>query len=222
MKLTVFGASGGIGRLLLEQATAAGHDVTAVVRDPAKVAGHPGRVVSADLLTAAPAVLAGAVSGADAVVSAVGPASNATAGVASQGTTKIIRAMREAGVRRLVVVSAAPVGTIAAPGRPHPPRRDPGDRFFLGAVLYPILKAALRPQYRDLALMEDALRDSGLDWTAVRPVQLTDKPPTGRYRTALDRNLPGGRYVARADVAACLLRVLDQPETVGHTVGIAD
>lgn len=222
MKLTVFGASGGVGRHLLEQATAAGHDVTAVVRDPAKVSRHAVRALTIDLLTADAATLASAVTGADAVLSAVGPAGNATAGVAAQGTGAIINAMHDTGVRRLVVVSAAPVGTVPSPGRPHPPRRDPGDRWFLGNVMYPVIKAVLRPQYRDLALMEDALRDSGLDWTAVRPVQLTDKPMTGAYRTAIGQNLPGGRYIARADVAHFMLRALHQPDTVGQAVGMAN
>ncbi|MEU7901027.1 NAD(P)H-binding protein [Nonomuraea sp. NPDC049152] len=222
MKLTIFGAGGGIGRQLVEQAIAAGNDVTVVVRDPAKAPPRSVRTVTADLLAADPAALTSAVGGADAVLSALGPANNAAAGVASKGTTAIIQAMHETAVRRLIVVSAAPVGTTPSPGRPHPPKRDPGDRFFLGYVMYPIIKAALRPQYLDLGLMEDALRDSGLDWTAVRPVQLTDKPLTGTYRAALGRNLPGGRYISRADVAHYMLRALEQPETIHQTVGLAN
>jgi hypothetical protein len=45
--------------------------------------------------------------------------------------------------------------------------------------------------------------------------------PTGDYRTALDRNVRGGLSISRADVAHLMLRVLDEPETVGHTVGAA-
>ena len=65
------------------------------------------------------------------------------------------------------------------------------------------------------------LRDSGLDWTVLRPPQLTGKPLAGRYRTAVGRNVRGGRSVPRADVAHSMLAVLDRPETVGQIIGIA-
>ncbi|MDH6114704.1 putative NADH-flavin reductase [Kitasatospora sp. MAP12-15] len=221
MRLTVVAATGGIGRQLLEQALAAGHEVTAVVRSPHKLPPTRARVVTADLNDADPAALRGAIVGADAVLSGLGPRSKSEAGVAWQGTTAVIAAMREAGVRRLVVVSAAPVGTVRSPGRPHPPRHDPGDGFVLRHLAYPLLKAALREHYADVAHMEDALRDSGLDWTAVRPVRLTDKPLTGHYRTARGRNLRHGLVISRADVAHCMLAALERPDTVGQTVGVA-
>jgi uncharacterized protein YbjT (DUF2867 family) len=75
--------------------------------------------------------------------------------------------------------------------------------------------------YDDLARMEDILRDSGLDWTVLRPPQLTGKPLTGRYRTAYERNVRGGRSVPRADVAHFMLVALDQPDTIGQVIGIA-
>jgi putative NADH-flavin reductase len=125
-------------------------------------------------------------------------------------------------VRRLVVVSAAPVSTMASPGRPNPPRHDPGDGPVMRYVLTPLIQTLLRKVYVDLAEMEDVLRDSGLDWTVVRPPRLTDKPLTGRYRTAYGQNLPGGRFVSRADVAHLMLRVLDQPETIHQAIGVAN
>src|SRR5260370_27504393 len=130
--------------------------------------------------------------------------------------------MKAAGVGRIVVVSAAPVGTVPSPARPEPPRYDPGDGFVMRRLVYPILKSTLREPYADLAQMEDVLRDSGLDWTIVRPVRLTGKPVTGIYRTAYGRNVRHGLVISRADVAHYMLRVLDQPETFGQTVGIAN
>src|SRR5438094_245076 len=65
------------------------------------------------------------------------------------------------------------------------------------------------------------LRDSGLDWPAIRPPRLTDGPVTGTYRTAEDRSLRRGVLISRADVAHLMLRVLDRPETIGHAIGIA-
>jgi putative NADH-flavin reductase len=70
--------------------------------------------------------------------------------------------------------------------------------------------------------MEDVIQDSGLDWTVVRPPRLTDKPPTGTYRTAYGRNLRRGMNISRADVAHYMLQVLDRPETIKQTIGIAN
>jgi len=221
MKLTVFAATGGIGRQVLEQAVAAGHDVTAVVRNPKKLSGGV-RVITADLATADPTALEAAVRGADAVLSGLGPRSSAEAGVAWRGTRAIVQAMKATGVRRIVVVSAAPIATVPSPGRPKPPKHDPGDGFFMRHLFSPLAKAALRKHYTDLALMEDVLRDSRLDWTVVRPPKLTDKPLTSAYRIAYGQNLRGGWDVSRADVAHLMLRVLEQPETIGQTVGVAN
>ena len=70
--------------------------------------------------------------------------------------------------------------------------------------------------------MEDVLRASDLDWTVVRPPRLTDKPVTGRYRTAYGQNIRRGVFVSRADVAHYMLSVLDNSETFHQTVGIAN
>ena len=220
MKLTIFAATGGIGRQLLTQALAAGHDVTAVVRNPATLPAEV-RVVTADLTPAGPAALEPAVAGAVAVLSGLGPRSRADSGVASRGTLAIVEAMRATGVRRVVLVSAAPVATLASPGRPDPPRHDPGDGLVTRHLLMPLLRSTLREVYADLALMEDAVGDSALDWTVVRPPRLTNRPLSGTYRTALGRNLRGGLLVSRADVAHLMLATLDRPETIGQTIGIA-
>lgn len=221
MKLTILAATGGIGRQALEQALAAGHDVTAVVRNPSNLSRNI-RTVTADLAAANPAALECAVAGADAVLSALGARSRSDLGVAWRGTRDAVRAMQATGVRRIVVVSAAPIGTVASPGRPHPPKHDPGDGFFMRHLGARFARAAFRKHYADLALMEDVLRDSGLDWTIVRPPRLADKPLTGDYRIAYGRNLRGGVHISRANVAHFMLRVLQQPEAIGQTVGIAD
>jgi putative NADH-flavin reductase len=225
MKLTIFAATGGIGRQILEQAADAGHDVTAVVRNPQKLPtelSRPVRVVTADLAAPDPAMLESAVQGADAVLSGLGATSNSEAGVATQGTQAIAAAMKATGAQRIIVVSAAPIGTVPSPGRPNPPRHDPGDGFIMQHLLTPLTRAALRKHYADLAQMEDILRDSDLDWTAVRPPRLTDKPLTGTYRTARGQNLRRGAFISRADVAHYMIRAIDQPETIKQTIGIAN
>jgi putative NADH-flavin reductase len=220
MKLTIVAATGGIGRQLVKQAVAAGHEVTAVVRDPDKLHSQV-PAVRADLATAGPEDLVPAVAGTAAVLSALGPRTRADAGITSRGTRAIVGAMAATGTRRLVVVSAAPVGTVASPGRPHPPRYDPGDGYLMRRVLSPLVKAVLRASYADLALMEDIISDSGLDWTIVRPPRLTDGPQTGTYRIGYGQNLRRGLFVSRADVAHLMLSVLDRPATVGQILGVA-
>ena len=84
-----------------------------------------------------------------------------------------------------------------------------------------IAKTTFGTGYTDLAVMEDILVGSGVDWTVIRPPNLTDKPLTGRYRTAFRHNLRGGWSVPRADVAHLMLRALGQPDTIGHVIGIA-
>jgi len=220
MKLTIIAATGGVGRELLEQALDAGHDVTTVVRNPGKLSREV-RAVTTDLTAPDPAALEAAIAGTDAVLSGLGPHSNSDAGVASRGTRAIVAAMRATNVRRVVAISAGPVSTLPSPGRPNPPKHDPGDGFFMRYLFGPFARARFRKVYDDLVQMEDILAGSGLDWTVVRPPQMTDKPATGAYRTAYGQNIRGGWTVPRADVAHLMLRVLGQPETIHRVIGIA-
>ena len=224
MKLTIFGATGGIGAELLQQALAAGHEVTVAVRNPNGLAPSRNgtRVVTTDLEMPDLRVLASAVAGADVVLSGVGPRPMAKAGVAEHGTRAIAQAMEATGVRRIIVVSAAPISTMPSPGRPHPPRRDPGEGFFMRNLGTPLFKAMLHARYADLAMMEDVLRASDLDWTIFRPPRLTNGRLTGVYRTALGRNLKRGVLISRADLAHAMLQAIDRQETIRQEIGIAD
>jgi putative NADH-flavin reductase len=221
MKVTVIAATGGTGRHILDQAVAAGHDVTAVVRNPAKLGGAPVRVIAADLTRPDPGALREAVAGADAVLSALGATNAGEEGVAERGTRAIVAAMETAGTRRLVVLSAAPLGTVASPQRPDPPRHDPGDGFFMRHLGAPFARRMFRAHYADLARMEDLVRASGLDWTISRPPKFTDKPVTGRYREAFNRNVRGGFSIPRADVAHHMLALAGRPETIRQIIGVS-
>ena len=220
MKLALLGATGGVGREVLSQAVAAGHLVTAVVRNPSKLSADVD-VVRLDLASPDGEVLAATLRNVDAVISAVGPSRAAQAGIAARATAAITHAMAGAGVRRLVVISAAPVGVVPSSHRPHPPRYDPGDDLLMRHLLSPLIRRVFGPVYTDLAAMEDLLRDGSLDWTSIRPPRLTNGPFTGTYRTAIDRNLPHGLTISRPDVAHLMLTVLRQPQTVRHSVGVA-
>ncbi|XIE79762.1 NAD(P)-dependent oxidoreductase [Streptomyces sp. SBR177] len=211
MKLTVFGATGGIGQEIVRQALDAGHEVTAVVRDPARfpVTGPRLDVVRSDLSD--PAALRPAVAGRDAVLSGLGARNRADAatGVATRLTRAVLRAMESSATRRLVVVSAAPVG-------PVPEGQGVADKAMLA-----IVNSVLKDVYTDLRAMEAELAASATDWTSVRPPKLTDKPVTGRYRRVIGGTPPRGRTLARADVAHAMLATVDDPATVQQGVGVA-
>jgi putative NADH-flavin reductase len=179
------------------------------------------RTVTVDLARPDPQALESALAGSDAVLSAVGPRSNADAGIARPGSRAVTAAMKATGAWRIVAISASPVGTVPSPGRPNPPRHDPGDGFLMRHVSVRIAKTLFGKVYPDLARMEDVLRDSGLDWTILRPPQLTDKPLTGTYRTAFGQNVRGGRSIPRADLAHYMLAIVDRPATIGNVIGIA-
>jgi len=221
MKLTIFSATGGVGRHVLEQAQTAGHQVTAAVRSPTKLPPDT-KSVRVDLAAPDGRALQEAVRGADAVLSCLGRRTSADSGITSRGTRAIVEAMQAVGTRRLIVISASPVSTTPSPGRPHPPRMDPGEGPLQRYLLTPLIKLVLaRTVYLDLARMEDILRASDLDWTIIRPPRLTNGPPTGVYRTAFGQNLRRGLSISRADLADFMLRALDQPSTVRQAVGIA-
>jgi uncharacterized protein YbjT (DUF2867 family) len=212
MKLTVFGATGGIGGHVVRQALDAGHTVTAVVRDRSRLAvpDHPDlHVVTVAGLTDSGS-LEPALSGSDAALSGVGPHARKDAGVAAVATRAILGALEATGVRRFVAVSAAPVGPI-----------PDGERFVSRRIAYPLVRRVLRSVYDDLAAMEADLRRSGLEWTVVRPPRLDDKPLTGRYRLAYGTNVPNGSFVSRADVAHAMLTMLADPRASREAVGIA-
>lgn len=211
MKLTVFGPTGGTGIQLVELALAAGHDVVAVARDPDSVTQQSPnlRVVKGDVLD--PASLAGTVDGADAVLSALGSHSGRKpTDVYSRGMDNIRAAMNDAGVRRVVAISAIPVSP--------PQEKSFVDRY----IAHPILRLFFKGSYEDLARMEAALRRAhDVDWTVVRPPRLLDGPATGDYRLAIEEQIPGAKDITRADLATAMLNALANPSLINKVVVIA-
>ncbi|ASW56773.1 NAD(P)-dependent oxidoreductase [Plantactinospora sp. KBS50] len=194
MRLAVFGGTGGTGRRLIDQAIEAGHEVTALARDPSALGQAAGglTVVPGDVLD--PDDVRRAVHGADAVASALGIGMHRHATtVYSQGTGNVQRAMRAEGVRRLLVVSTSSL---------RPPERGHPAEWLVGRLLHRILA---RP-YADMRAMERGVREADdLDWTLVRAARLTNGPRTRRYRVAYDAGLPGCWSISRADLAHYLL-----------------
>ena len=188
MKLVVFGASGGTGQEIIGQALDQGHEVTAFVRDPKKLAMKHGklRIVEGDVLKDQSAVV-GAIAGRDAIICALGVGSSLkSAGLIAGSIGAIVPAALKHEVRRLILISAFGVGD-----------------SFRNAPLVPRLmyRVLLGDIYRDKKAGEDSVKGSSLDWTIIHPVMLTAGPRTGTYRSGERLDLRGIPKISRADVA---------------------
>ena len=194
MKLLVIGANGRTGKYVVKQGIERGHEVTAFTRKPEQLNGIEGlkAIIQGDALNLDN--VRQAVQGQDAVISAVG-----TSGIARN----LIVAMREAGVRRLVMTSSRSV--VAT--RP----------------LFPVILAwvIFRGVYADLARAEGMIEMSGLDWSLVRATMLTNSPFTGKVHIDFEANATGGAMsLGRADYAMTLLDVVENPQMVNKTLGV--
>ncbi len=200
MKLALLGATGGTGRLVVEQALATGHMVTALVRSPEKLTlRNPNLHVVAGQATD-PSAVSRALDGADALISTLG----GTGSVISDATQAIVDAAPKAGVSRVVVLSSFLV---------ERDRFDPVTRLLTGLAMGSMIK--------DKSAGEKALRDSDLDWTIVYASGLTDGPAGGSVAVLSE----GSRWslsnrIARADVAAWLIQAATSPQTSRRAVSI--
>jgi putative NADH-flavin reductase len=207
MKVVVFGANGGTGSQVVEQALAAGHQVTAVARRPETITHqHPNlTILQGDVFNYA--TVEHAIEGHEAVISALGVTNGSASTVHSQGLANMIQAMQNAHVRRLICLSASGL--------------EPGP-LWQRVIAKPLLWYFLGDHYSDLVLMEDAVKKSGLDWTITRPPRLTDKPRTGHYNMAINEHLSRCLSLTRADLADCMIKLLQDPATYCGTVEVAN
>lgn len=204
LKLLILGGTGGVGRQLVAQASAAGHELTLLVRPTTACEAPEGVRVLRGLLDDRPR-LDEAMAGADAVLSCIGmqranpanpwSASRSPEDLTSATARLIVAAMREHGVPRIVAVSAAGVGDSAA-------QLNLVMRFFLATSM-------IGTAYADLARMEAVYAESGLDWLAPRPTRLMDGAATGRV--AVVERFGTRAAITRADVARWMLDALSVP-----------
>jgi putative NADH-flavin reductase len=208
MKVVVLGATGGTGLEIVRQAIEHGHSVTAFVRSPERLKPFANRITlqQGDLLNTAE--LAKAIAGHDAILSGFGPRvpiAKSDANLLRNFASALTTAMHQANVRRAVIVSTAFLFKDSI----LPPTYLFGRLFFPGVVI-------------DASAMERIIMASGLDWTIVRPPQLTDKPFTGKYRVRTGR-LPGlGFKISRADVAHSFLKTVEDPASIKTVVGVSN
>jgi uncharacterized protein YbjT (DUF2867 family) len=200
MNLVVLGATGRTGRLVVEQALAAGHTVTALVRSPEKVtSGNSNLRVVTGQATDTSAV-SSALEGADAVISTLGGGGS----VIAESTRAIVSAAAKTGVRRVVVLS-----TFAA------------DRDRLGAGTRLLTGIGMGAMLKDKGAGEEMLRRSDLEWTIVYASILTDGPGNGSVAV-----LPNGakrrmsERISRANVAAWMIEAATGAQYSRRAVGI--
>jgi putative NADH-flavin reductase len=202
VKVLVIGATGATGRVLMREALAQGHQVTALARNTSAVApeDHRPRVLQGNALDASE--VEAAVAGHDAVLSALGTRSSRPTTLFSESTHNLISAMDNHGVRRLVCIT----GIGAGDSKGHV-------GFLYDRIILPFV---VKNIYEDKERQEEAIKQSDLDWVIVRPARLTDEPAKGEYRVFL-----GGSYTAktisRADVAAFMLAQLTDDTYVHKT-----
>jgi uncharacterized protein YbjT (DUF2867 family) len=208
-RIVVFGASGPTGRHIVAQALAAGHEVAAVTRRPDNIPPRSGlQVIGADATD--PTAVEKVVAGADAVLSALGvPFSPKPISIYSTGTATILDAMQVHDVRRLVVVSSAPLD----------PDYRASDSWLFTHVMEPaFMRRPGRTTYEDMARMESLVTASGLDWTVIRSSWLFESGAVSDYR--LVDGTPRGMYTARPDLAAAMLAQLTEGRYLGRTVAV--
>jgi putative NADH-flavin reductase len=208
MKLAVLGATGGTGLEIVRQAIQQGHSVTGLVRSPDGLKQFANRMTvrPGDLLNSTD--LEHVIQGHDAVLSAFGPRvpiSKQDVDLLQRFAVALTSAMARAGVRRAVVESVAFLfkDSIVPP------------TYLFGRLFFPTVVA-------DASAMERIFNESGLDWTMVRPPQLSDKPYTGRYRVGVGRLPVFGFKISRADVADFMIKTAEDPSSIHKIIGVSN
>lgn len=216
MKILVVGGSRGTGAAVARTLAADGHLVTAFARSASSAGLDEHGIVACDGDVMDADDLGKAMIGQDAVVVTLGISDNplkvqylrrasTPLDIRSAGTRKVVEAMQTAGLRRLVVLTVYGLDE----GRRH-----------LDLQWKLIFSLMLRPQIRDTAVQERVVRESGLDWTLVRPVSLTDEETTApAYVDAHDQRLR--LQVARGQVARVFADVIEEPASIRQTLSVS-
>jgi putative NADH-flavin reductase len=208
MNVVIIGASGGVGRCLVEQALAAGHQVTAAIRNPANMnrTHERLRVLTCDAMDEAS--VCRAMEGQDVVFCTLGEKSRGPTTLYSKGALNTVRAMQANNVRRLVFLSNFGILCERA--------QDVG-----GKLLLFLVKRFIPHTLDDHRRALQEIQAHAPEWIVVRPMALTNGPGAGRYRVAIDGVPARGRKVARADVAHFMLRQATGNEYLNQVPAIA-
>lgn len=206
MRLLIFGSTGSVGRLLVEQALTHNHEVTAFLRDPAKLEIHHKnlKIIQGDVLNYP--IVETAMKDQDIVLCALGAGSKGT--LRAEGTRNIILAMENSGIKRLICQTSLGVGD------------SRGNLNFLWK--YIMFGMLLKKAYHDHENQERHIMQSQLDWIIVRPAAFTNGMRTGKYKhgfSANDKSIT--LKISRADVADFMLKQLTDDTYLRKTPGLS-
>ena len=188
-KIIVFGASGGTGKQVVHEALNAGYEVTVIVRNVEDyIFGHPLlEIIQGDVFE--PDTFKKAMMGKDAVVSCLGYNKREPTTLYSEGIKNIMKAMQTANVKRLICLSNSSVEI------------PQNASFIVKFEIKNIFQRLFKYRYADMLLMENILKDSGLNWTVIRPSRLLNSLKTGKYRTSINKNPIKPSAISRKDLA---------------------
>ncbi|HEY8211972.1 MAG TPA: NAD(P)H-binding protein [Myxococcaceae bacterium] len=206
MKLIVFGASGRTGKLIIELAANAHHEVTAFVRSPEKLGPVPAgvKVVKGDGHDAA--AVEAAMAGQEGALIAVGAEDRKKTTIREDITRNAIAGMKKHGGKRIVYLSASGVGDSLAQAKKL--------SFIYGYFLIPLM---LKHPFADSTAAENLIKASGLEYVLVRAVGLTDGPPKRDVVAVTDGSTEGLKItIPRADVARFMLIAMTEDRYVNQ------
>lgn len=209
MRVIVFGATGTIGKHLIEQAINEGHQVTAFCRDGQKLNEFKHArlsIAQGDVLNQTDVTKS--IKGQEVVFVALGSGKNRKSTVRSVGTKNIIEAMKTNGVKRLICQSTLGAG------------KSQGNlNFFWKHIMFGWY---LNNIFQDHELQEKYVMQSNLDWTIARPGAFTDGEHTSTYRHGFPTNDKSVKLkISRADVADFLLKLVPTDCYLHQTPGLS-
>ncbi|WP_103867388.1 NAD(P)-dependent oxidoreductase [Aquimarina sp. I32.4] len=209
MKVLVFGATGTIGKHLLEQLLQSGYAVTAFCRNASKLSQFAhgnltiaeGDVLQLDTINKA-------MTDQDVVIIALGSGKSRKSIVRSEGTKNIITAMKNNNIRRLICQTTLGAGD-----------SNGNLNFFWKHIMFGWF---LKGVFLDHELQEQYVKNSRLDWTIVRPGSFTDGKKTGRYLHGFEPNDTSITLkISRADVADFIIKQIKDQTYLYQTPGLS-
>lgn len=212
MKILIFGSTGKTGMEAVKQALGKGHDVVAFVRDQQKmtITHEKLSLIKGDVIDAS--AVESAVEGVDGVIVALGASADMQADIVlAQGTANIIDAMKQHGIKRLVIQSSYPMSGY-----------EDGIEFLKQVGMGEEQINMMKPVLDDKRKQIEAVLQSGLEFVVVKPMMLTDEAKTGKYRVDENLAVKPGDKISRADVADFMLKSLINSDFVGKIVTITD
>ncbi len=207
MKVIIFGATGSVGKHVVEQSLEQGHQVTAFARSPDKVAASHSNLQTYKGDAFNYEQVADAIKGHDAVIIVLG-SSKLTGTIRSDGTRNIVKAMEQNGIKRLICQSTMGVG-------------DSNEQlnFYWRHIMFGFI---LKAVFKDHVLQEQIVKNSQLDWTIVRPAGFTDEAPKNSYRHGSQIVKSELTYkIPRADVAHFILQELKEGQYQYQTPSVS-